>query len=107
MLFKKRVPPPAPRPPKRPLPAPLRDTASVKEVLTSVGATPTSPKVQALIDVKDLSLGDELGEGEFGSVLKGTWKSHSGKLLDVSREFCSVEIEFFHVAVLQLEIIKL
>lgn len=87
MLFKKRVPPPAPKPPKRPPPAPSRDTASVKEALTSVGATPSSPKVQALIDVKDLTLGDELGEGEFGSVLKGTWKSHNGKLFDVSREF--------------------
>ena len=54
-------------------------------------AVSASPKVQALIDAKDLELGEELGEGEFGSVLKGKWKNHDGKLLDVSRVLCSVE----------------
>lgn len=88
MLFKKRVPPPAPKPPKRPPPAPSRDTAPVKEAPISVVAMSASSKVQALIDVKDLTLGEELGEGEFGSVLKGKWKNHDGKLLDVSRVLC-------------------
>ena len=82
-MLKKRVPPPAPKPPKRPPPAPSRDTSSAREGPTSL-AGPSPPPVQALIDVKDLTLGDELGEGEFGSVLKGTWKSHDGKVLDVS-----------------------
>lgn len=83
MLFKKRVPPPAPKPPKRPPPAPSRDTNSIKEASAGPAAAAVSPKVQALIDPKDLTLGDELGEGEFGSVLKGTWKNHEGKLLEV------------------------
>ena len=82
-LLKKRVPPPAPKPPKRPPPAPSRDISSVREAPIS-SVAPSPPPVQALIDVKDLMLGDELGEGEFGSVLKGTWKSHDGKVLDVS-----------------------
>jgi len=52
--------------------------------------TPTSgfPQVQALIDVKDIKLGEELGEGEFGSVLRGTWRSPEGETLAVSHVHC-------------------
>lgn len=30
------------------------------------------------IDINHLTLGESLGQGEFGSVLKGTWLSPSG-----------------------------
>ena len=84
MLLKKRVAPPAPKPPKRPPPAPSRDNSSVTGAPPTAVNPVTHPPAQALIDVKDLTLGEELGEGEFGSVLKGTWKSSDGKIIDVS-----------------------
>ena len=31
-----------------------------------------------------LTLGEELGQGEFGSVLRGTYRGQDGKLLDVA-----------------------
>jgi len=49
-----------------------------------VQASSGFPQVQALIDVKDIKLGEELGEGEFGSVLRGTWQSPEGESLAVS-----------------------
>ena len=89
-LFKPRVLPPtpaiAPKPPRRPPPAPSRE-ASLKE---PVHAPSGFPQVQALIGVKDIKLGEELGEGEFGSVLRGTWQSPEGESLPVSHLTCTV-----------------
>ena len=84
MMLKKRIPPPAPKPPKRPPPAPSRENSSGREAPSAAVHPVIHPPPQALIDAKDLTLGEELGEGEFGSVLKGTWKSSDGKIIDVS-----------------------
>lgn len=81
-----------PAPPNHP---PPRTQASMTRAVPSAPTLPAAPPVEVVltrIDRKQLTLGKEIGQGEFGSVLKGVYKKMNGR----KKEKIDVAIKLFH-----------
>ena len=63
---------------------------------TSGTSVRQDPYSMVYIQEKALSLGSELGQGEFGSVLRGTYKTPEGRLVRT----LSLSLSLFHFFVL-------
>ncbi|KAH3721991.1 hypothetical protein DPMN_064940 [Dreissena polymorpha] len=86
-------PPQSPKPKTGPPPPPNHPPPAVAKQMSTSHYPPEKPVMELRrIDIKLLKLGKEIGQGEFGSVVKGVYSTKDGK----NKKKMDVAVKLFH-----------
>ncbi|XP_052245461.1 tyrosine-protein kinase HTK16-like [Dreissena polymorpha] len=86
-------PPQSPKPKTGPPPPPNHPPPAVAKQMSTSHYPPEKPAIELRrIDIKLLKLGKEIGQGEFGSVVKGVYSTKDGK----NKKKMDVAVKLFH-----------